>query len=257
MKLLASDYDDTLFIEQQVSQQDLKMIKAFQKAGHLFGINSGRHLDSIFEECERFGLHCDFYIGNNGTIVLNKHKEILYINKFEENLVQEIINYFRENLKEEVYFISVNNGYQFGREFFNEGCDFLPHHTDSLEKYLQAPISTMFSQIIDKSKTMELVNQLNKVFEGRAYFYGNAPFIDIVNEPIDKAIGLEKYIQLMNLDENDCYVVGDSYNDISMFKRFNSFVIKAAKDSVKQFADEEVSSVSEVIQKIMLDDMNF
>lgn len=251
MKLFASDYDDTLLIDNQISPKDLKVIEEFQAQGNLFGINSGRHLDSIFEECDRFGLRCDFYIGNNGTVVLNKNKEIIHINEFPHELVHEVLNYFRKYLKKEVYFISVNNGYQFGREFFNEGCDFLPTHTDPIDWYLNKPISTMFSQVLDIKKTMPIVNHLNKAFNNKAVFYGNAPFIDIVHEETDKASGLDKLIKIYNIDKNNCYVAGDNYNDISMFKMFNSFVMKDAKDSIKSFADKETESVAAALHQIM------
>lgn len=247
MKLLASDYDETLLIDNQISTQDLAAIANFQSAGNLFGLNSGRHLDSIFEECDRFSLNCDFYIGNNGTIVLNRDREVIYIANFKRSLVKEILQYFRTHLREEVYFISVNNGYQFGREFFNEGSDFLVDHTHPLEWYLDKPISTMFSEVIDIKQTMSIVNHLNQVFNGRAVFYGNAPYIDIVNEHIDKATGIEVVADYYQIDLKHCYAIGDNYNDISMLTKFNSYVMSHATASVKKAAKKEVHSIAQAI----------
>lgn len=251
MKILASDYDETLYIDEKISPRDLRAIEDFQQRGNLFGINSGRHLDSIFEECQRFNIRCDFYIGNNGTVVLNKKREIVYISNFDHQLVDDVLAYFREHLRDDVYFISVNNGYQFGREFFNEGSDFLPDHTDSINNYLNKHVSTMFAQVLDPKQTMPIVRQLNEVFKERAFFYGNSPFIDIANEEIDKAIGLEKLIEHYGLPKKNAYVIGDSYNDISMLSHFNSFVMSHAKDSVKEFADREVMSVAQAIYTIL------
>lgn len=255
MKLLSSDYDDTLFIDQQISQQDLEAIKTFQQQGHLFGINSGRHLDSIFEECDKYNLKPDFYVGNNGTVVLNKDREIVFISKFDPVIVQEILEYFRENLQDKVYFVSVNNGYNFGREFFNEGCEFLVDHTDPLEKYINEPISTMFSHVLNYEDTMPLVRQLRSDFEGKAYFYGNAPFIDMVGQEIDKASGINKIAELMGIKHENIYAIGDSYNDMAMLSEFHGFVMNHAKDSVKAVADEVVNSVSEAIDKILINNV--
>ena len=251
MRLLASDYDETLYVNEKIDPRDLRAIKDFQKRGNLFGINSGRHLDSIFEECQRYDIQCDFYIGNNGTVVLNKKREIVYISNFDRQVVDDVLTYFRKNLRDAVYFISVNNGYQFGREFFNEGTDFLPEHTDSIDTYIDHHISTMFAQVLDPKQTMPIVRQLNQDFKGRAYFYGNSPFIDIVNEEIDKGIGLEKLLEHYQLPKQNAYVIGDSYNDISMLSSFNSFVMSHAKESVKEFADREVMSVAQAIYTIL------
>lgn len=255
MKILSSDYDDTLFIDQHITQENIEAIKRFQKQGNLFGINSGRHLDSIFAECDMFGLTPDFYIGNNGTVVLNKDREILFIADFNPEVVQEVIEYFREHLSEKVYFISVNNGYDFGREFFNEGCDFLPEHTKDMNPFINNPISTMFSQAIQYEDTMPLVRQIKEYFGDRIFVYGNAPFIDIVNHEIDKASGLEKVAEYYQIKHENIFSIGDSYNDIAMLSRYHGFVMSHAKDSVKSFAKDEVDAVHEAINKILVDNV--
>lgn len=255
MKLLASDYDDTLYIDEKISKEDLMAIQKFQAQGHMFGINSGRHLDSLFEECEKFGLTPDFYIGNNGTVVLNKEREVVFIAEFETEVINEVLNYFRTNLRDKVYFISVNNGYSFGREFFNEGCEFYPDHLEPLDTLLEGSISTMFSQAIDPKDTMPLVNQLREVFNDRVYFYGNSPFIDIVSDELDKATGIEVVADLYQIKHDDCYAIGDSYNDMSMLSSYHGFVMSHARNSVKEVANEVVNSVSEAIDKILINNV--
>ena len=47
MKLFASDYDGTLHINGEVTQETLDGIKRFRGAGNLFGIATGRSLNSI------------------------------------------------------------------------------------------------------------------------------------------------------------------------------------------------------------------
>lgn len=252
MKLLASDYDDTLYIDEMISKEDLLAIQQFQKEGNFFGINSGRHLDSLFEECEKFGLKPDFYIGNNGTVVLNKEREVIFIAEFEKEIVNQVISYFRTHLSDKVYFISVNNGYSFGREFFNEGCEFFPEHLEPLDNLLEGSISTMFSQVIDPKDTMPLVYHLREVFKDRVYFYGNSPFIDIVSDELDKATGIEVISNLLGVKHQDCYAIGDGYNDMSMLSAYHGFVMNHAKDSVKEVATETVDTVKEAIDKLLI-----
>ena len=71
----------------------------------------------------------------------------------------------------------------------------------------------------------------------------------IVNEltpkGCSKGSGLEFYCKYLNIKHSDVYVVGDSGNDITMFKLFyeNSFVMKKAYPSVKKYAKNCISRV--------------
>ena len=64
MKALASDFDGTLFFENEISdfrKDDLIAIKRFQKEGHLFGICTGRPLNGIIPHVQD-KIDFDFYI---------------------------------------------------------------------------------------------------------------------------------------------------------------------------------------------------
>ena len=72
MKIFASDYDGTLRLGDLVSQYDKNAIAKWQKQGNLFGLVSGRSMESMREEAVKNDLHADFYIGNNGGAVFYK-----------------------------------------------------------------------------------------------------------------------------------------------------------------------------------------
>lgn len=47
MKILASDFDNTLYFHNSMKENDLKAIKKFQEKGNLFGICTGREINGI------------------------------------------------------------------------------------------------------------------------------------------------------------------------------------------------------------------
>ena len=49
MKMLASDYDGTLYFEFGYRKTDLEAIRQFQKEGNLFGLCSGRPLSNLWD----------------------------------------------------------------------------------------------------------------------------------------------------------------------------------------------------------------
>lgn len=69
-----------------------------------------------------------------------------------------------------------------------------------------------------------------------------------------KGNSLKTYLKFINHGDEDVYVVGDSGNDISMFKSFkeNSFVMSHAYPSVKKYASHKISRVYK-LEKYLLE----
>lgn len=63
-------------------------------------------------------------------------------------------------------------------------------------------------------------------------------FVEITPKGCSKANGIEKYLKIRNIDKEQLFVVGDSGNDISMFKEFheNSFCMSHSPNNVKKHA---------------------
>ena len=75
MKLLASDFDNTLWFEDHMKDEDVKAIHEFQKHGHLFGICSGRSLSGILRPSKPYDIQYDFFILLSGGLILNKDSD--------------------------------------------------------------------------------------------------------------------------------------------------------------------------------------
>ena len=71
MKLLASDFDNTLWFHDHMKERDVKTIKEFQKQGNLFGVCTGRCLQGIVNPSQPYNLEHDFYILLSGALILN------------------------------------------------------------------------------------------------------------------------------------------------------------------------------------------
>ncbi len=56
MKILASDFDNTLYFHNSMKENDLKAIKKFQEKGNLFGICTGREINGIIEPSKEFDI---------------------------------------------------------------------------------------------------------------------------------------------------------------------------------------------------------
>lgn len=94
----------------------------------------------------------------------------------------------------------------------------------------------------------EIAKKLNKEFRNQ-YPEIESSWSHVVNEitpkNCNKGEGLKYYCDHLGINNEDVYVVGDSGNDISMFKLFyeNSFCMAKAYPSVKKHAKHVISRV--------------
>ena len=100
MKALASDFDGTLFFENEISdfrKDDLIAIKRFQKEGHLFGICTGRPLNGIIPHVQD-KIDFDFYILTSGALILDKNLQVIDERSMSQEVAQKIISIYEEKV---------------------------------------------------------------------------------------------------------------------------------------------------------------
>ena len=84
MKILASDFDNTLFFrdfrndgEGYIKKTDIEKIEDFQAKGNLFGLCTGRALFDVFFDAKDI-ISFDFYILASGAVILDKDYKTLH-----------------------------------------------------------------------------------------------------------------------------------------------------------------------------------
>lgn len=100
-KLLISDYDDTLFTDEQSLKENIKKIKEFQKQGNIFTIATSRSLTSIMDEINKYNIPYDYLFVNVGAGIFDNLGNNLYVNfisKEEKEEIEKILEKY-ENLK--------------------------------------------------------------------------------------------------------------------------------------------------------------
>lgn len=249
--LFASDYDGTLFQNQTISKNDLNMIKYWQSMGHLFGVVSGRNAESLYQENLKYNLNLDFYISNNGALI----EEASFSPLFKENLNPELVMPIMEllinynNLYDCLYTIGVNDGYNFGRYFFDDNPPFNPSDKTKYELFINNPC-TIFLEVKNTNYSSKIIELLKNKFPNLA-IYDHLDFIDIYNKPIDKAMAIKKYAEYKKIKLSNCFVAGDHVNDISMLKQLNSYSITNGHHSIHQFSKFKMDNIAQILKHIL------
>ncbi|GAB6168704.1 Cof-type HAD-IIB family hydrolase [Clostridium carnis] len=259
MKYLASDLDGTLVHENKIKKQDIEAILKLKEKGYKFIISTGRSLsgiDKIFDNYPE--VKYDYIVACNGAFILDKDRNIIYDNQISSEVAERV---FRDYIdSENVCMHFEANGENFLidplkndgiEELLNYFQDIIPRDKVFNQNKTYTLIS-LFTRYQNRELAEETKNILLKNYEKELEVFRNQHFIDIAPKNCSKGNGILKVLELDGGNVEKLYTIGDSYNDISMFKiTENSFTFNDVEDGVKEMANNYVNSVSECIEKII------
>jgi hypothetical protein len=255
MKLFASDYDGTLCFHDKKNvkdgyykEEDMKAIQEWQKAGHLFGICTGRALDSIMDSVKiHDGIQPDFYIASSGAVIADGNGKVLYADYLPYSLLEEIV----KATNGDHMFIACKEGYvplsKHIPSFIIGGSDNTIH---TLSEFKEDPVETAS---FEYESEQELYLDLPKLspFKDQLSFYINQTSIDLVAKGHSKATGIKKAAKLLGIQEENLYCMGDSYNDLPMIEALEkSFTFLDAPQELQKAAGKCVKSLADAINYV-------
>ena len=251
MKILASDYDGTLKVNEEVSSKNKEMIKKWRAQGNLFGIVTGRSTTTIHQEIETKGLEIDFLVCNNGGVILDKNMDIEQLLLIDFPVVEKIIVYI-ETIKSNGYVL--NDGIHRSRVAPMQAKDDL-HDTPSTIGAKEILENKKVAQIVVNFDEQETANTLAKYintnFGTKVEAFTNLNCVDIVPKGASKENGLRYIAKRENVSEKDVYSIGDSYNDVCMIEAFSGATLEHAHIKIKEYAKVVVKDVAEYLSILM------
>lgn len=253
MKIFASDYDGTLRTSEYVSQRDRQAIAAWQKQGNLFGIVSGRSMESMRSEALKNELHADFYIGNNGGAVYDKHFNEIKVYFFPFFKALDLLAYIRQ---EKTISYVVNDGFYRAKRVIDESREDKKYaNTKTTKSEAEILAAQKIAQIVvslDSSVDCQrIADYINASFGDVACAYRNINCVDIAPHGISKATGLAYMASKFHVKSSDIYTIGDSYNDIPMLSTFHGIAMNSADAQVKSYAKTTAADVAEAINHLL------
>ena len=254
MKVLASDYDGTLRISEFVAEEDKEAIVKFRKAGNMFGIVTGRSIESLKKEIEVNQFEYDFIITNNGGVIYDCDGTLLECCYMDFNTALDIITYIK-TLNCVSYVI--NDG--FHRYKFDIDENQVDHKYGNVAKSNEkeevvldrGKIAQLVISLNDDVLAKEIAYYINTNFSSEAIAYVNLHCVDIVPAGVSKAEALLYMEAHLGLEHEDIYSVGDSYNDLPMLLQFQGMTLSHAQDEIKENGFQVYNSVKDCINELM------
>lgn len=248
MKLLFSDFDRTLYVNRDITQENLDAVNKWQSEGNLFIITTGRHKRSIIEQMKNFNLKPDYYICNNGAVILDKEKNTIFSKCISNQKIEEIVKYICENYEnsfeiiEKERVIKIMNDAEIDN---HNPADIIldKAHISSIKDVIQ-----LHKKFDTEKRVTELVSDLNTRFRSSLAAYANVLNVDIVANGVNKSTGIDFVCKKLN-DIDDILVIGDSYNDIEMVQKYNGFTVEHGNEDIKKIAREIFPDVASLLKK--------
>lgn len=249
MKLLASDVDNTLLFDGiYIKEEDLKEIKRFQKAGHLFGVCTGRSLEGVVKPSEMYDIEYDFYIVLSGSVIYNKEKEIIFEKKIPVSLVEEVFKALNE---QDMTIVYRDKMYRMGK--VNED-DYHAQIIDSIQE-LSTDYVSAFSFHFPKDqleKATEATVYLKERFGYQLEIFQNNEHIDLAMKGCSKGNGLKMIQEYFDIQEKNVYCIGDSWNDLPMIHATkHPYTFTYAPVDVQQQVECIVENLGECVRDIL------
>lgn len=274
-KLLAVDLDGTLFHPKRsltlMTRKNYKFLKDFIAQGNEVVLATGRNSMMLPKLEKKLGCTLTL-IGCNGGFTMRDGKLLdshpleqekcssMFVDLKDEFQVmawtamdcgQNDYIYFRDGI--EPFMVPIVKIYYFFKFKYRELT--IMNKNTFTNKLKEGSIYKIMSMYGTGKKAMEkalLATLPLKEKYGEWFNLANSKtVIEVTDKKASKGLAVLKYALDNGYDINDVYCVGDSENDISMFKNFpHSFAMNNAQDWVKEHAAHVVNSVSDMKEYI-------
>lgn len=273
-KVIATDLDGTLFYPRKrismIPSRSKKFIKKFLRDGGRLVVVSGRNRYISAKVGKKLKAEVD-HIGCNGAYIVSQGetiRETFFDVAFSKNLLREIRQEYNPPL---LILMTRDRNMVLNRtdvtHFTNFGY-FVYQYAMGVYKERFVRSDRVFREEMDKGdvykinvmfgltkKKKELAKEANRILREKypqAEFSWIGEFIEITPKGCSKSEGLEFYLDYNGIPRDNVLVVGDSGNDISMFRAFpeHSFCMSHGPDDVKNKAKHVIDRFHELEEYI-------
>ncbi|MBC1724018.1 HAD family hydrolase [Listeria seeligeri] len=239
-KLFVTDLDGTLVTRNnEIELADLHAIRSWQQQGNLWVVATGRKWDSVVELLQRYDLAADALILENGALILASSGEIIWQKNIQPETAK-LVTDFDLSLVEEVCLVTS----------FNQAAPQQLLNLDSFKETQVISAITLRYATVDLAE--EYVNQVEALITDAVF--RNMNYIDIAPNGCSKGAAVKFLMERLMLTKNEVSVIGDSFNDISMFEvsRY-PFTLEHAEKAMHEQGALVVKNVHEAINKVRLE----
>ena len=249
IKVIATDMDGTLLDPR--GKLDLprleKILDQLDHCGVRFVIATGNEVHRMRQLLEHLADRVVLVVANGARIF--EHNELLQAQTWDEDMVDKALAHFKgRECQDQFVVTAMNGGFVKEGTVFTELDKFMTpemieklyqrmNFVDEFDPNLFGGVLKM-SMVVGEERSKSVLQEINDLFDGhvRAVSSGYG-CIDILQDGIHKAWGLEELLKRWGLKPEQIMAFGDSENDIEMLELAGiSYAMENAEEAVKEIA---------------------
>lgn len=254
-KLLASDIDGTLVINGSIKNESINHIKKFKDKGHAFILCTGRDFANTEHIFNEYSIDADALVLCNGALILDRDLKEFKKSSIDIDIVKSI---YKDVKDSDVYNFAIVDGYKTYAIGEFELFDDFNYKAEILdeEEFLNKEHDVKLISINDSNRSSDsaekLKNIINEKYKDYVIAYRNQYFVDIAPVGCSKAYGISQVTQMFEVNADNVFVIGDSWNDLSMFESYkNSYTFNHAEDELKKHTKMVISEFHNCFEDIL------
>ncbi len=233
-KILASDYDGTLYTDDYNMRINIDYLKDFIKRGNFFVLSSGRSLESILGQVDKYNIPFTHLSCCDGSF-LYRGTTLISARTIDENAIK-------------IFDPLVVQGKHKKMEYS------YPERYSSVynpNKLIGSVALTIDEENIDKKfiKTFEKIKKKHPEYQFDVYNYQGEVYYLIRPHGVNKARPIAILQNDLGVLRHDVYTIGDNTNDRELIRDYNGYRIGDNPDIV-DVALEKYDAVHELINDI-------
>lgn len=250
MNVYATDFDGTLN-NRPIDAVLLSAIDNWQKAGHLFGVVSGRPYTSIRAMMTQYDIPFDFLIANNGAVIVDGREQPLLITSFSPDDALRLVTLLDRRPRT---YLRVDNRFDY-KDFpcippyslTEDGGGLCVNGTEWRD------VTEITCSFADREETLREIRDITAALEGRVNPLSYSPTgVDFVPGGVDKSFGIRQMIRAFGISPDRIITTGDSFNDLAMLTDpgFEGYAVENALPEVKEAVGHTIPAPIDILRQL-------
>lgn len=230
-KLLASDFDRTFYINEKDIKNNIKYVNIFRKNNNIFLIATGRGYISFKETLNKFNFNYDYLILDHGSLIMDSKDNILYKYILDKNLLNKLIPYLKLDNVINYYYCTPQ---------------------EKTKELNNKEITKIYIKYSNKEEKDKVITTIKETFKNKLNIYylsNNA--IEITSSNVNKKKAIYKVLDIVKIDKQNVYTIGDGQSDLEMIKEFNGYTMVNGIKELKEYSIKELNSVSKLLKELI------
>ncbi len=226
MKLLVSDYDETLTVD---IATNLFYVECFRKKGYYFVIATGRNLFLMQPAISKHNIKYEYLICNDGGVIFDQNNQEIYRNDMKTTTAQKLFAFLQQFPVDD---LRIDDGYRY-------------HYQ------LVANINVIVFTISNEKRDYEILQMCLAKFPNIKGYMTKKSVI-FMDENSDKAVGIDIINQSLQVVKENIYTIGDGINDQEMIRQYRGYYMEDYHHpQLAKITTRSVSTVAALIKQLI------